>query len=67
MFFDSGAWPPPPGGFDPPPRRAPRLSPAQERRVMRVIGLFLLTLFLGPLAGSSVVAAAIALVRAVHG
>lgn len=59
MFFDSRAWPPPTGGDDPPP--APRLSPRQERTLMRLVALFLLLVFIGPLAGSSVVAGVAAL------
>ena len=59
MFFDSRAWPPPTGGDDPP--SAPRLSPRQERTLMRLVALFLLLVFVGPLAGSSVIAGMVAL------
>ena len=64
MFFDSSAWPPPPDGFDPPPSSAPRMSAAQERSLMRLIGLLLLATFLGPIAGSSMIVPIVALVRA---
>ena len=64
MFFDSGAWPPPPDGFDPPPSSAPRMSAAQERSLMRLIGLLLVAMFLGPIAGSSMIVPIISLVRA---
>jgi hypothetical protein len=64
MFFDPGAWPPPPGGFEPPPPE-PRLSASQERVLLRLIGLMLLAVFVGPLAGSSVIVAIVALVRAI--
>lgn len=63
MFFDSNAWPPGPGGTDPPPP-ARRLDAAQERTLMRIVGVMLVMLFLGPFAGSSVVDALVALVRA---
>lgn len=64
MFFDSGAWPPPPDGFDPPPPE-PRLSASQERVLLRLIGMLLLAVFVGPLAGSSVIVAIVAIVRAI--
>lgn len=68
MFRDTSAWPPPPGGDDPPPREPPRrLTPREERVVMRGVGLLLLAMFVGPLAGSSVIAAAVAVARAVAG
>lgn len=67
MFFDSNAWPPAPGGFDPPPQPAPRISPAQERAVLRLIGVLLLAMFVGPLAGSSVIVGVIAIVHAMTG
>lgn len=62
MFYDSNAWPPAPGGFDPPPPER-RLDAAQERTLMRIVGVMLVVLFLGPFAGSSVVDAVVALVR----
>jgi|GEM_PF-2879506 len=62
MFYDSNAWPPAPGGFDPPPPPR-RLDAAQERTLMRIVGVMLVVLFLGPFAGSSVVDAVVALVR----
>lgn len=62
MFFDSTAWPPPPDGFDPPPP-APRLNAKQERIMLRIIGVFLVLLFLEPFAGSSVTNAAVAVVH----
>lgn len=63
MFFDANAWPPPPNGADPPPPPAPRLDPAQERTLMRLILFLLLALFVGPFAGSSLIHAVIALLR----
>jgi len=62
MFFDSNAWPPPPDGYRPP--RQPRLTRRQERTMLTTVGMFLLVMFVGPLAGSSVIAAVIALLRA---
>jgi hypothetical protein len=63
MFFDSTLWPPAPDG-DPPPEPQPaKLTARQERLMMRIVGLLLLVLFLGPFAGSSVISAAIALTR----
>lgn len=60
MFYDSGSWPPPPDGYEPPAgRRA--ITPREERVIMRLIGFFLLALFLAPLGGSSVVAAIVTL------
>ena len=67
MFFDSNAWPPAAGGNDPPPPPRPGLNPRQERTLMRLVGLLLLVMFLGPFAGSSVVNAIVALVRAAIG
>lgn len=64
MFFDPGAWPPSPGGFDPPPPE-PRLNAAQERVLLRLIGLLLFALFVGPLAGASLIDVAIAVARAI--
>lgn len=62
MFYDANAWPPPPGG--PPPRpEPPRLTPVQERRLARLIAFLLLLTFVGPLAGSSVIVAIVALFR----
>lgn len=68
MYFDSKAWPPPPDGSEPEPPK-PRLTPAQERRIMWVVTILLLVVFLGPFAGSSVIEAIVALIRAagVHG
>jgi len=63
MFFDSGAWPPPTGGADPPPPE-PRLTASQERVLLRIIGMLLLALFVGPLAGASLIDVAVAVVRA---
>lgn len=60
MFLDSGAWPPPPDGYEP-PRPPARLTRPQERVMLGSIGLFLLVMFIGPLAGSSVVALLIAM------
>ncbi len=62
MFFDPNAWPPSPDGRDPPPP-TPRLTRGQERTMLTTIGLFLLVMFLGPLAGSSVIAAIVALLH----
>jgi hypothetical protein len=60
MFYDANAWPPAPGG--PPPRpEPPRLTPVQERRLARLIAFFLLLMFVGPLAGSSVIVAIVSL------
>lgn len=59
MFFDSHAWPPPTGGDDPPP--APRLTRVQERVLIRLVAFFLLTMVIGPLAGSSVIVALLTL------
>lgn len=64
MFFDSAAWPPPPDGFDPPPPE-PRLSASQERVLLRLIGMLLLALFVGPLAGASLIDVAVAVIRAI--
>jgi len=60
MFFDSNAWPPPPDGYEPsqPPAR---LTRPQERVMIGTIALFLLVMFIGPLAGSSVVMALLSL------
>jgi hypothetical protein len=60
MFYDSNAWPPPPDGYEP-PRPPARLSRPQERVMLTTVGMFLLVMFLGPLAGSSVVLALLAL------
>ncbi len=60
MFYDSNAWPPPPDGYEPP---RPRLTRRQERAMLGSVGMFLLVMFIGPLAGSSVVAAVIAVLR----
>ncbi|MFD1036533.1 hypothetical protein ACFQ15_18025 [Sphingomonas hankookensis] len=60
MFLDSGAWPPPPDGYEP-PRPPARLTRPQERVMLGSIGLFLLVMFIGPLAGSSVIVGLIAL------
>ncbi|WP_294325227.1 hypothetical protein [uncultured Sphingomonas sp.] len=59
MFYDSNAWPPPPDGYEP-PRPPARLTRPQERVMIGSIGLFLLVMFFGPLAGSSVIAGLIA-------
>lgn len=64
MFLDTDSWPPAPDGSEPAPKRPPRLDAAQERFLMRAIGLFLLGSFLAPLAGSSVIVALVALARA---
>ncbi|MDQ2893655.1 MAG: hypothetical protein M3R64_11295 [Pseudomonadota bacterium] len=66
MYFDSSAWPPPPDGFDPEPEPARALGAAQERTIMRLIGVVLCALFLGPFAGSSLIDAVVALARAVN-
>ena len=63
MFFDSNAWPPAPDGFEPKPE--PRMTAAQERTVMKTIGILLVVMFLGPFAGSSVVEAVWALIRSI--
>ena len=63
MFFDSTLWPPAPDGSGPPARPPAKLTPREERLMMRIIGLLLLALFIGPFAGSSVILAAAALVR----
>ena len=63
MFFDSSLWPPAPDGSDPPARPPAKLTARQERHMMRIVGLLLLVLFLGPFAGSSVISAAVALTR----
>ncbi len=60
MFYDSNAWPPPPDGYEP-PRPPARLSPPQERVMIGTIAIFLLVMFIGPLAGSSVVLAIMSL------
>jgi len=59
MFHDANAWPPPPDGYQP-PRPPTRLTRSQERVMLGTIGVFLLVMFIGPLAGSSVVDALIA-------
>ncbi|WBH17471.1 hypothetical protein [Sphingomonas radiodurans] len=59
MFFDSNAWPPAPDGRGPPPR--PKLTRAQEDHLLRMIGWFVLVMVVGPFAGSSVIAAVMAL------
>lgn len=59
MFYDSNAWPPPPDGYEPPKPPARQTCP-QERVMIGSIGLFLLVMFVGPLAGSSVIAGLIA-------
>lgn len=63
MFFDSTLWPPAPDGSGPPDEPPAKLTAGQERMMMRIVGLLLLVLFLGPFAGSSVVSAAVALAR----
>lgn len=60
MFYDSNAWPPPPDGYEP-PRPPARLSRPQERVMLTTVGMFLLVMFFGPLAGSSVVLALLSL------
>jgi hypothetical protein len=65
MFYDANAWPPPPDGSGPLPPPEPRLTRAQERTLARLVGVFLLTLLLGPLAGSSVVVGVVALLRSI--
>ncbi len=67
MYFDSSAWPPPPDGFDPEPEPARALSAGQERAIMRLIGVILFALFLGPFAGSSLIDGVVALARVVNG
>ena len=63
MFFDSGLWPPAPDGSEPAAPRPGKLDARQERLMMRIIGLLLLVLFLGPFAGSSVISAIVAMAR----
>lgn len=63
MFFDSTLWPPSPDGSGPREEPPARLTARQERLMMRIVGLLLLVLFLGPFAGSSVISAAVALAR----
>lgn len=60
MFYDSNAWPPSPDGYEPPQPPA-RLSRPQERVMIGTIAVFLLVMFIGPLAGSSVVLAVLSL------
>lgn len=60
MFHDASAWPPPPDGYEP-PRPPARLTRPQERVMIGTIALFLLVMFIGPLAGSSVIVAFLAL------
>ena len=59
MFYDANAWPPPPDGYQP-ARPPARLTRPQERVMLGSIGVFLLVMFIGPLAGSSVIAGVIA-------
>ncbi len=60
MFYDSNAWPPPPDGYEPP---KPRLTRRQERTMLLTVAMFLLVMFVGPLAGSSVIAGIAAILR----
>jgi len=50
MFQPFGDWPPPPR-HDPP--RRPAMSDKDERRLVTAVCLFLLALFLAPIAGGS--------------
>ncbi len=61
MFVDTGSWPPAPDGVDPPPQPPARLDAGQTRMLMRIIGLLLFALFVGPFAGSSIISAVAAL------
>ena len=65
MFVDHSLWPPPPS--EPPPPSPRRLTDAEERRIGWAIALFCLATFAGPLAGSSVVNAAVAAWRSLAG
>ncbi len=50
MFQPFNDWPPPPR-YDPP--RGPQMSQKDEKRLVTAVCLFLLTLFLAPIAGGS--------------
>ncbi len=50
MFQSFNDWPPPPPREPP---RGPRLSDREERRLVTAVCLFLLALFLAPIAGGT--------------
>ncbi|MDE1158497.1 MAG: hypothetical protein PW791_09490 [Neorhizobium sp.] len=60
MFRDLGSYHPRPQKPEPPARR---LTPAQERLVVWVLGFNVLMLVLGPFCGSSVVEAVLSLIQ----
>ncbi|SFP99724.1 hypothetical protein SAMN04488241_1192 [Sphingomonas rubra] len=65
MFVDHNLWPAAPSEPTPQPKR--RLSDAEEKRIGWAIVVFVLIMFAGPLAGSSVIVAAVAVWRAFVG